>query len=580
MKRRFIIFVVAVATAQQLFAYFGLYKGPSGHGVQWHEPRFGSCMYADTLPHQRYDRAHDNYARLAAQCRKETVGKYTWSYVTNGDNAVIVNAEVIGDDPEKGSAILTTAISPKPTGALTIPSTLGGKPVTEIAVFAFKGCDGITTVKIPDTIQRIAPGTFTDCIKLKRFDVDKKNEYYSVVNGVLVNDYKAKQRDISIIETGKSYVYEHPEERKDRSLWRTVLRNEPPDYKLCEVPRSLQKVDLPKGVKYIMPKAFAGCKSLKKISLPQGVQAIGYQAFAGCDNLEEIEIPQSVEDFVWGAFDYSYSGSGWSDPSRADLQFELSRGLFSGCPKLKKIKIAKGNTSCSIVNGCLVANNGEALVKCMVDGEVEIPRSVMVICKGAFSGCAITAFKVADGHGKFCTEDGLLLSGDARHYLLEKVPNGRQKVRLPNIITIKGSAFDDCGVLEELTIPANANGIVGTVTGCSALKRVIFEGASKIGEYNMARTRENGEHEVFSGFGENCIVFVSRDSKGCCKWGEVPGIWHGSRMEFVPKEGEPWPEIAPKQEEQEASEAKEVKETKPKAAKKKGKKQQSPNTVL
>lgn len=568
---------MTVAISQQLLAEFGLYKIDGNYGVKWSEPISGSCMYADVIPHQKGDRAHDNYARLAAQCRKETVGKYTWSYVTNGDNAVIVNAEVIGDDPEKGSAILTTAISPKPTGALTIPSTLGGKPVTEIAVFAFKGCDGITMVKIPDTIQRIAPGTFADCIKLKRFDVDKKNEYYSVVNGFLVNDYKAKQRDITIKKTAKSDADDTPEERRDSSLWLRVLRNEPPDYKLCEVPRSLQKVDLPKGVKYIMPKAFAGCKSLKKVSLPQGVQAIGYQAFAGCDNLEEIEIPQSVEDFVWGAFNYNRSGSWSTYTEHADEQFGLSRGLFSGCPKLKTIKIAKGNTSCSIVNGCLIANNGEVLVKCMVDGEVEIPRSVMVICKGAFSGCAITAFKVADGHEKFCTEDGLLLCKKYSWYLLEKVPNGLQKVRLPNKdILIKGSAFDDCGVLEELTIPKSANVIIGAVTGCSSLKRVIFEGHCKIGERDAFMTREDGEHEVFSGFGENCIVFVSRDSKGYCNWGEVPGTWHGSRMELIPKEGEPWPEIAPKQEDQDASQAQEKTEAKPNAAKKTGKKAKKP----
>ncbi len=561
MKRQFIISVATVAIAQQLSAMLGIGRSADGWSVSWNEPLAGTCELVDVLPHHCCDNWHDDYAHLVAQCQTEKVGKYTWSYVVDGDDAVIVKAEVADDGPAKGRGILTTAISPKPSGTLTIPSKLGGKPVSRIAVFALKGCDGISTVRIPHTVTQIAPGTFTDCIKLKKIEVDKKNGCYSVMNGVLVNDIKARElKDYMKFrqEEEKNRCRGCPEtaeDKKEKALLIKALRDEPPDYKLCEVPRGLQRVDLPKGVKYIMPKAFAGCKSLKKVSLPEGVQAIGYQAFAGCDNLEEIRIPKSVEAFCWAAFNYMRpprSGSWSTHLLDANLpinqQIELSKGVFNGCPKLKTIKIANGNTSCSIENGCLIANNGKVLVKCMVDGEVEIPRSVMFICKGAFSGCAVSAFKVDPGHEKFRAENGLLLSGDNRHYWLEKAPNGQQKLTLPNNISIKGSAFDDCGVLEELTIPASAKGIVGAATGCSALKRVIFEGACKIKEYDMSKTRENGEHEAFSGFGENCMVFVPRNSKGCAeklKWGEVPGTWHGSRMEFIPQEGEPWPGIAP-----------------------------------
>ena len=57
----------------------------------------------------------------------ETVGDYTWTYQINGDTAEIYN---------NGSK----AISPEPTGTVTIPSTLGGKPVTSIGSSAFSGC--------------------------------------------------------------------------------------------------------------------------------------------------------------------------------------------------------------------------------------------------------------------------------------------------------------------------------------------------------------------------------------------------------------------------------------------------------
>ena len=54
----------------------------------------------------------------------ETVGGYTWTYRINGDTAEIYK--------DSGYGYGTTAISPKPNGAVIIPSTLGGKSVTSI----------------------------------------------------------------------------------------------------------------------------------------------------------------------------------------------------------------------------------------------------------------------------------------------------------------------------------------------------------------------------------------------------------------------------------------------------------------
>ena len=64
---------------------------------------------------------------FGAWAETETVGGYTWTYRISGDTAEIYNY---------GS----TAISPKPTGPVTIPSILGGKPVTSIGSQAFSGC--------------------------------------------------------------------------------------------------------------------------------------------------------------------------------------------------------------------------------------------------------------------------------------------------------------------------------------------------------------------------------------------------------------------------------------------------------
>ena len=65
---------------------------------------------------------------FGAWAETEKVGGYTWTYRINGDGA-----EIYGE--QKYHAIVPAA-SPKPTGAVTIPSTLGGKPVTSIGQFS------------------------------------------------------------------------------------------------------------------------------------------------------------------------------------------------------------------------------------------------------------------------------------------------------------------------------------------------------------------------------------------------------------------------------------------------------------
>ena len=82
-------------------------------------------------------------AAMPLMAETETVGGYTWTY------------RILEDDTaEIYKGYYSAAISPNPTGAVTIPSMLGGKPVTGIGQYAFRNCSGLTASTDPTTMRK------------------------------------------------------------------------------------------------------------------------------------------------------------------------------------------------------------------------------------------------------------------------------------------------------------------------------------------------------------------------------------------------------------------------------------------
>ena len=73
----------------------------------------------------------------------EKIGDYTWTYRINGDTAEIYK--------EWGRC----AISPKPTTHVSIPVTLGGKPVTRLGECALFECYDLSSVTIGGYVKSI-----------------------------------------------------------------------------------------------------------------------------------------------------------------------------------------------------------------------------------------------------------------------------------------------------------------------------------------------------------------------------------------------------------------------------------------
>ena len=88
------------------------------------------------------------------------------------------------------------------TGAIEVPSTLGGYDVTGTERGAFRDCTGITRVTLPDTIVRIGVGSFNGCSSLEEINIPKNA--VSIATGVFRNC--ASLQNINVSEDNPSFT--------------------------------------------------------------------------------------------------------------------------------------------------------------------------------------------------------------------------------------------------------------------------------------------------------------------------------------------------------------------------------------
>ncbi len=92
---------------------------------------------------------------FSAEADTETINGIKWIYSVKDGKASL----------ESGGC-LDPAIPKSTSGAITIPSTLGGYPVTSIGDGAFYGCSSLASVTIPNSVMSIGDEAFYGCSSL------------------------------------------------------------------------------------------------------------------------------------------------------------------------------------------------------------------------------------------------------------------------------------------------------------------------------------------------------------------------------------------------------------------------------
>ena len=315
----------------------------------------------------------------------------------------------------------------QPSGALSIPSTITGYPVTSIRNNAFNGCTNLTSVTMPASVTNIGTFAFYLCTSLTNMTVPVS------VTSIGGSAFAACTALTAItVDAGNPAYCSLGGILYDKSL-----------ATLIAYPAGLAgSYAISNSVKCLGSRSFFYCSSLTSVAIPNSVTNIGVAAFAACTTLTAITVDADNPA-------YCSLGSVLYDKSHATL-IAYPAGLAGSYTIANSV----ATIGTAAFDGCTNLSN------------VIMPDSVTSVGVAAFAGCThLTSMTVStnitdigDDAFEFC-------------YVLDNFT-------FPDSVTNIGAvAFQWCLSLTSITIPARVANIgVYAFIDCPALSSVYFKG--------------------------------------------------------------------------------------------------------
>ena len=237
---------------------------------------FGLCI-ANVSAQNYPNRGHNTYPSRSVRSssssqnytnkmQESNPSRSVSTYEKSNEGNYRINGFYFSIDKKLKTACLIKSL--QHTGDISIPNTVSidgiSYSVTQIGENAFKECNRINTIIIPNTVTTIGKFAFSDCRNINKLSIPNSvkvigdcafSHCSSLTSIVLPN---------SITEIGEGLFY------------------------MCQ---KIDNVIIPDGVISIGKSAFFACSNLHSVIIPNSVITIGDAAFAHCVSLESINIP-------------------------------------------------------------------------------------------------------------------------------------------------------------------------------------------------------------------------------------------------------------------------------------------------
>ena len=347
---------------------------------------------------------------------QQTDDGYTYAVMSQGDEIYVKLLQYTGSEEN-----------------IVIPSEIGGYPVKEIYMIAFKNNNTVKSVVIPSSVKTIMGGSFSGCSKLESVTLTEGADSIYIDYDCFENtpwfDKLCAENDIVIVgdillkATNVDGNYSIPKNVRHIGGWA---------FKNCD---NLTSVEFHDEVRTINAGAFSFCDNLTSVTLPENLNSLDSFVFSNCPSLEKIDIPNSV--------------------------VQIGNGVFSECKSLKEINIPESvivtgedafeNTPWLQANrekSSLVVVNDILVDGFTANGDVIIPDGVKIICSSAFQkNEEMTSVTIPDS------------VSEIKEKAFYRCKNLKTVTMNSSLKIIEDYAFFNCDKLEKIVLPESINKI-------------------------------------------------------------------------------------------------------------------------
>ena len=234
------------------------------------------------------------------------------------------------------------------------------KPISIIGYSAFRECENLASIAIPDSVTDIGEFAFYHCTGLKSITIGEN------ISAIGANAFAECRGEIVI--NSKEIEMDYP--------FHSVAL----DYSWL-IGAKFRRVTLGDNITSIGNYAFSRLETIEQVIIPEGVTSIGDYAFCSCRELRDITIPDSVDYIGEGAFENCSSLTTITIPAGVA---DIRDYAFLGCYLLKNIVVADENHTYDSRGGCNAIIETDENCLLMGCSSTTIPASVSDIAPFAF----------------------------------------------------------------------------------------------------------------------------------------------------------------------------------------------------